>query len=224
MQENNAGKGNQSGLSWSTPSQNQGTTSNAQPNKEAKPQAPTKASPAPAAAATNGSSAGKYVGMVVVGILAGVIVAWGWNAMRSSSSDTTSNATSTTKTTGVAKNDSKSLGIDTSSVALGSDPGLTLMSPQPAGNSVAITKAIVSEPTWVVVYEDQNGKPGNALGAALFFPEKQGGTVELLRPTIAGKNYLAVKAVDNGDRKFSLKDDQPLSENGEVQWVTFQAN
>jgi len=80
----------------------------------------------------------------------------------------------------------------------------------------------VSAPTWIVVYENNAGQPGNALGAALFFPENQGGTVELLRGTTAGKSYLATEQVDNGDRKFSLKDDQFLSEDGVPQWVTFE--
>jgi hypothetical protein len=162
------------------------------------------------------SGVGKYAGMVVVGVLAGVLVAWGWSALRSASSGDAQNDTQKTAT-------STDLGVDISSTpALGSDPALTLMSPQASGTSVAVSKAIVSAPTWIVVYENKEGKPGNALGAALFFPERQSGTVELLRATVSGRSYLAVKQTDNGDRKFSLKDDPYLSEGSEVQWVTFE--
>lgn len=224
MQDNNGGKGKQGGLSWTTPSTPAHTPHSA----------PKHASPAPTSGGGKGpvpSSAGKYVGMVVVGVLAGVIIAWGWNAMRNNSgvaqNDTqqTGNATSTN---GANSNDrhasgGSNLGVNTGSIpALGSDPGLSIMSPQPAGMSVAISKAIVSAPTWVVVYENKEGTPGNALGAALFFPERQAGTVELLRATVPGRSYLVVKQVDNGDRKFSLKDDTFLSEGGEVQWVTVE--
>lgn len=217
MQENNGGKEKQGGLSWSTPS-----TPAAQHNaaSQHKPVVPAAKPAASAPLAASGSSAGKYIGMIVVGVLAGVIIAWGWSAMRTSPGTAQDdNGTGTATSTQEGNN----LGIDTGSVpALGADPAFSIMSPQSAGTSVAIKKAMVSAPTWVVVYENKDGKPGNALGAALFFPDRQGGTVELLRATVSGRSYLAVKQVDNGDRKFSLKDDQYLSEGGEVQWVTFE--
>ena len=198
----------QGGLSWSTP---------AQPTATPKPAAAPAPVRAPAAAAAGGARTGAYMGMLAVGILAGVVLAWGWSATRSSPSATSGTA-STTATTG-----STSLGVNVNSVpAVGADPSLSIMSPQPAGASVAVSKAIVSAPTWVVVYENKEGKPGNALGAALFFPEKQAGTVSLLRATVSGKSYLAVRQVDNGDRKFSLRGDPYLAEDGNVQWVTFE--
>ena len=207
MQENNGDSNNQnqkqSGLSWSTPLSSQAPAQ--------KPATSPKV-PASLKAPTSNASSAKYIGMIVVGVVAGIIIAWGWTALRSPASET---ATSTA--TG------GNLGVNTNTVpALGSDPALTVMSPQPAGRSVAIAKAIVSSPTWIVVYDNKDGKPGNALGAALFFPEGQSGTVALLRSTMPGKTYLVAKQVDNGDRKFSLKDDQLLSEGGVVQWVSFE--
>ncbi len=213
MQEKNSGTEKQGGLSWSTPA-----SSPAQPQKPAQAQQKPPAFSKPPAPAATASSSTKYAGMIAAGIVAGVLIAWGWSALRtpgSSAQQAQNNAATTSTDTG--------LGIGTSTVpALGSDPALTIVSPQPAGNSVAVAKAIVSGPTWVVIYENKDGQPGNALGAALFWPEKQNGTVELLRSTMPGKSYLAVKQTDNGDRKFSLKDDQFLSEGGAVQWVTFE--
>ena len=205
MQESK-GDNKQGGLSWSTPAQN--------PMPVQKMSAVPKVQVMPAPA----SSSAKYITMVVLGIIAGVIIAWGWSALRSpKESASTSPATST------AASAYTDTGIDTSAVpALGSASGLVIASPQIAGNSVAVAAAAVSSPTWIVVYENNSGKPGNALGAALFFPESKSGTVELLRATTAGKSYLAAKQVDNGDRKFSLKDDQFLTENGEVQWISFE--
>jgi hypothetical protein len=156
--------------------------------------------------------------MIVVGVIVGVLVAWGWSSMRPSGTPITASSTTTGSATA-----GTNLGVSTTSIpALGADPSLLIMSPQSSGRSVAIAKAIVSVPTWVVIYENKEGKPGNALGAALFFPERQTGSVELLRATTAGKSYLAVKQVDNGDRKFSLKGDPFLSEGGNVMWVTFE--
>lgn len=212
-QKNQGGQNNQSkqsGLSWSAP-QNQQQQANkmGMPSNNNKP------------ASSNDKSAAKYAGMAVVGIIAGVLIAWGWVSFQNGPDATSgANATSTSGST-TGGNNSGTIG-GTGTVGMGSNPALTIMSPQPAGTSVAVTKAIVSAPTWIVVYENNNGGPGNALGAALFFPERQTGTVELLRGTLPGKTYLAVKQLDNGDRKFSLRDDQFVSEGGEVQWVTFE--
>ncbi len=224
MQENNGNNQKQGGLSWSTPSSAQSTPAQKPAAAPAKMPTPPMKSNTPAPMGQGGAPA-KYVSMVIVGVIVGALIAWGYSAMHSSKmaagTDTGTMATSTDTT---STNSGTGLGADTAGmVGLGSDPSFTIPSPQAAGTSVAISKAVVSAPTWVVIYEDNNGKPGNALGAGLFFPDHQAGTVELLRSTTPGKSYLAVKQTDNGDRKFSLKDDQYLTENGTVQWVTFQA-
>lgn len=200
----------QGGLSWSMPS-SQVATSTPQ-----KPVVPLKQTAPSAAPVAQSSSSAKYIGMIVVGVIAGVLLAWGFAAWRAApSGEVSSNGSTATTTNG--------LGVSTTTLpAAGSDASFSIMSPQAAGMSVAIAKVAVSAPTWIVIYENKDGVPGNALGAALFFPESKSGTVELLRGTTAGKSYLAVKQVDNGDRKFSLKGDQYLSENGEVRWVTFE--
>ena len=208
MQEKNEGGRTQAGLSWSTPVANAPVQ---------KPVAPQKAAPAAAAKSATGGTTSKYVSMVVVGVLAGVLIAWGYSSWRTpADSVTTGTATTTADTNAATTADTTGLPV------IGSDAALTIASPQRPGTSVAVEKAVVSTPTWVVVYENKDGKPGNALGAALFFPEGQSGTVELLRGTVSGRSYLAARQVDNGDRKFSLKDDQFLTEGGKVVWVTFE--
>lgn len=189
-----------------------------QQNQPQKPLLPVSSAPVPVT--TSGGNTAKYAGMVVVGVIAGVLIAWGWSSWRPSPASTT-NGTATTTSSTTSTSTGGTTAVDTSTASL-SSASLSITSPQPAGDSVAVASAIVSAPTWVVIYEDNNGKPGNALGAALFFPGSPSGTVELLRATTAGKTYLAVKQVDNGDRKFSLKTDQLLAEGGQVQWVTFE--
>ena len=198
MSENNSNDQKQGGLSWTTPAQS--------PMPVQKPVITPNVQMMPPKQASNST---KYISMIVLGVIAGVIIAWGYSALRSPQEAASTSDTNT--------------GADTSTALISaSGLGLTIASPQIAGNSVAVAKAAVSAPTWIVVYENNAGQPGNALGAALFFPENQGGTVELLRGTTAGKSYLATEQVDNGDRKFSLKDDQFLSEDGVPQWVTFE--
>lgn len=224
MQQNEEQK---NGLSWSAPQSQQSSQSQLQrqPAPAQKALAPVQPKLSPAQ-----SSAGKYVALLVTGVIAGVLIAWTWSAMRSSGTPVaTSTATSTAqikKQTEVPKTALEPQGGEAAAAAPGaaegSDSSLMVMNLQAPGDSVAIAKAVVSSPTWVVVYEDNSGKPGNALGAALFFPDKQSGSVELLRPTVSGKSYLITKQVDNGDRKFSLKGDLPLTEGGVQMWVTLQ--
>ena len=51
-------------------------------------------------------------------------------------------------------------------------------------------------PTWVVVFENLGGKPGNALGAKMVFPGDTSGTVDLLRGTTAGQSYFVGEYVE----------------------------
>lgn len=202
--EQNDSPQKQNPLSWVSP--------NAQ--KPAAPAAQAVTKPSVPATAMANSSTGKYVGMVVVGVIAGILVAWAWTAGRTSSPADPATAST--------EQDANASASSTSTPAQGADPALSIMSPQTPGTTVTISKAIVDRPTWVVIYENKDGKPGNALGATLFFPERQAGSVSLLRATMSGRSYLAVKQVDDGDRKFELRGDQYLSEGGEVQWVTFE--
>jgi hypothetical protein len=101
---------------------------------------------------------------------------------------------------------------------------LTVASPQKAGLEVAVSNVNVSEPTWVVVYESRQGKPGNVLGASLFFAGGTSGTIELLRGTVAGQSYFVTERTDNGDHKFSLANDQLVLTDGQPSWTTFTAN
>lgn len=194
----------QTGLSWSAPTPKQ--------NASARP-----ASATPTSKTVTTSKGPLYASLLVAGVAVGVLAAWSsgfWS--KTQPAETTSNTTSAQTI-----NDTNTAILAEGLPAKGSDPSFTILTPQKAGLAVSIYKAIVAEPTWVVVYEDNGGKPGNALGAALFFPEHQAGAVELLRATIPGRSYLAVKQVDNGDRRFSLHEDVMLAEGGEVQWVEF---
>lgn len=202
----------QGGLSWSTPAQSK------------VPAHTNAAVPAPVLSAPTPQRTGVYAGILAAGVLVGIMLTWGWSSWRATPAISTATTTESALRESVNIANGIASGAAVSpAIAAGADPALSIMSPQPAGKSIKVDKAIVSSPTWIVVYDNKDGKPGNALGASLFFPEKQSGTVTLLRSTMPGKSYLAVKQVDNGDRKFSLRGDPYLSEGGVVQWVTFEA-
>jgi hypothetical protein len=101
---------------------------------------------------------------------------------------------------------------------------ITVASPQQAGFAVAVSKIMVKQPTWLVVYENNNGTPGNAIGAGLFFADSTSGTIELLRATLPGQSYLVGQSLDDGDKIFSLATDKPVrDEKGNPLFTEFTA-
>lgn len=91
---------------------------------------------------------------------------------------------------------------------------LVVPSPQTAGLEVSVSNISVQAPTWVVIYENYNGQPGNVLGAALFTSDRTSGTVSLLRGTLPGQTYFAGEARDDGDHMFSKVNDPALRDTG----------
>lgn len=203
----------QQNLSWSNPQQGQ----SAQPPKQEQKQPQQQAKPAPvvvsapAKSASSNRSAAKVTGWLAAGVVAGVVIAWGITGLvrhggtAATTAGSLQNATSTDE-------------------GASSGSGLLTVAAQKAGMSVAVSDVNVSEPTWVAVYESRSGKPGNVLGAALFFPGNPSGTVELLRGTVAGETYFVTELKDNGDHKFSMKADTPLMIDNQQAWESFTAN
>jgi hypothetical protein len=234
MQGTNNGQGNQnnqkqSSLSWSQPPQGSGNAGGAKPisqvasspvqSKISAPQATAKpVMPAPKKATSNGGSgAGRMAGIFAAGIVVGLVIGWGWFSLRTTPVEVATHTDSTSQTGSVAKGGTGSetsgstSGVSAgSSVApsgvAGSATGLSV-GVQSAGTQVAVSSVSVSAPTWVVVFDNNKGKPGNALGAALFFPGQKSGTVELLRATVVGNSYLVGEYVDNGNHIFSKQED-----------------
>ena len=167
-------------------------------------------------------------GIVVVGL---IVIAWFmWGGQKTAPGLTATSTASGTGTTAVVTGTGADMtgvpGTTTTTTTSGSS-ALAVASPQAAGLSVTITSATVSQPTWVVVYESLNGKPGRALGATLFFPENngKGGAVSLLRATMPGQSYLVGENIDSGDHVFSLHGDQAVvDQNGSPVWYSFNAN
>lgn len=163
--------------------------------------------------------------MFAGGVIVGVLLAWGWAAAMNRGS-VASTASSTVASTEVGSETSSNTNSNSSPVlAQGSmNESLDVSSPQKAGESVDIANASITKPTWIVVYDDSAGKPGNALGAKLFFTSGPG-IVTLLRSTVAGKTYLVGKYVDNGDHKYSKSTDtQVLNSDGTPELTSFKAN
>ena len=215
------GSGNKPTLSWSQPAAQK-------PISTPPPQAP-KQMPPKQGGDKEKSWLSSYAGIFAGGLIVGVIIGWGIHSMRSdevaiSKSSNQATSSTSTKSTSTKTNTSAAEGTNSNS-----DIGLTVPTPQASGLFVSISRASVSKPTWAVVYEDHNGVPGNALGAALFFPTSMGGltsgTVELLRGTLPGHTYLVGESLDDGDKMFSSASDKPVrDEKGNPILVQFKTN
>jgi hypothetical protein len=133
------------------------------------------------------------LGAFVAGIMVGTILGWWWSLTHKPSAGTPSKPAATA--------------VAPATQTFGT---LVIDQYQRAGDAVTIQTISVAAPTWVVVYENHDGKPGNALGATLFEPEMHSGTVLLLRPTVAGSSYFVGEQRDDGDKIFSLHADTPV--------------
>jgi hypothetical protein len=208
-------------LSWSTPvAPVQATAGAAQPIKAV---TPTPMQKSAAAAVATKSSSGKIVGWVIAVVVVVALAGWGLVALHSKNTAEAPMDTHVgTNTNALVSGTNTSAATQTAPTSGGS-ASIVIPSPQNAGMRVTVSQIDVPASTWVVVYEDRNGKPGNALGAAWFSQGMHSGVVELLRGTLAGQSYLVGESRDNGDKVFSLQTDQAVSDaQGNPLWVPLQ--
>ncbi len=195
-------------LSWSQPL----TTSTQKTEPQNKPgftPSSTKKSQAP----VQKSNTFRNVG-IIVALLAVVGIGWATFASKSK-------APETEKTAAAWNNSGNAAGTTTGSSL--QDGSVTIPSPQDAGLEITVANVRVSVPTWIVVYENYNGQPGNVLGAALFTSGRTSGAVDLLRGTLPGQTYFVGEARDDGDHKFSMANDPAVRDaNGNPLWVKFE--
>jgi|GEM_PF-1216239 len=222
-------QGQKSSLSWSQPIVPTSTPASVPPVVTSAPRSVTTA-----AVAADKSYTGTYVAIFVGGVIIGAFIGWaiagshnGGGAVTSTASSTALTVVSTASTTSNTAGAASTINLSGSTVA--SSGAFVVGSPQAAGFAVAVSQVVVSQPTWVVVYEDHAGVPGNALGAELFLPQSgnnsQSGTVELLRGTLPGQTYFAGEALDDGDKIFSLAGDKPVRDaQGNPVLVEFTTN
>lgn len=230
--QNNQNK--EGGLSWSQPPREGGFKPAAA--QKPTPQLSQKPAPAPAlaqkVAAKPAGTTGKgarvalFAGGALLGLVLGAVIFDGEGRQSgpvaggsATSTEQAAPGGATTEAEGTAEETAPASGAG----AAGRD--FFVVPPvQSAGFSVSVSQASVSGNSWIVVYESRNGERGNALGAALFSPERKSGTVRLLRTTIAGQTYFVGHRRDDGDRIFSMQKDLPVvGTNGEPVLVQFVA-
>ncbi len=173
------------------------------------------------------SGMGKIVSIFIAGLVVGFLIGWGWSATRPAPTTTTNTTQTTSADTQTADTGSSAvsgIGIsNTGNVTATGASSFTIPSPQDSGMQVAVASALVTQPTWIVVYDNVNSQPGRVLGAELIFPTTKSGAVDLLRGTLPGQKYFVGESVDDGDKIFSIQNDKPVRDaQGNPVWVTFQ--
>lgn len=225
MPEHNSTGNQKPTLSWSQPAAAKPINGNI---KSAEPvAAPVKAVPASASAKSNSSSGtGMYVGIFVAGLILGAALGWGITSNKSGSPVTTGSTDSTATITDTSTSGSNTATTQTGAdLSAGTGSTVVLAPNQQAGFAVVVSKVWVKQPTWLVVYEDTNGTPGNAIGAGLFFAGTTDGTIQLLRATLPGQSYFVGQSLDDGDKVFSLASDKPVRDvQGNPLFTQFTAN
>ncbi len=148
------------------------------------------------------------ISAAVIIIFVGALYAFGGNK-GSKNENVESNATSTISTTTPEKVEIYSTGLNSGSKIVANKVDKLSVVDQLADEFVAFSGVDFDSDTWVLVYEDKNGEPGNLLGSGLFFSGTTEGVTPLLRKTEAGKKYYVTFVKDNGDRVFELTVDKP---------------
>lgn len=164
------------------------------------------------------------VGAFVLGLIIGVLISSLWsktekNAVELKNSTTTAEKSTVVDETATSAQSSNEVAVTTVSKSP------LVINDQRAGLSVMVAEAEVADTNWVVIHEDRNGVPSNALGAARFVGGTTSGTIELLRGTVAGQKYHGIIYKDDGDKIFSMERDVPLrDEAGNPVGVVFKTN
>jgi hypothetical protein len=99
------------------------------------------------------------------------------------------------------------------------------MSDQYPGNVVYLSSVQVENPSWVAIQADNNGQPGEVIGALHFAGGINPGKITLTKPTVEGGTYYAVIYTDDGAVKFNATTDLPLKDsNGNVIMKVFHSS
>ncbi len=131
-----------------------------------------------------------------------------------------------TDTLGVSSSDGTGKGETASSIGkITFGPSAITIESQSAGTAVVVKRLVLGERSWVVIHEDERGRPGRILGAGRFTSGAHADVfVELLRNTVSGGVYYGMIHIDDGDDMFDSKLDTHLpDETGSPIMVRFSA-
>jgi len=178
---------------------------------------------------TSSNASAKVISALIIGLIVGFVAGAFWQERRlGPAEEPTAAATSDAvtmegksapaaevKDTKTAAEKKVEVGKKTAAVAtaisMGSVPKLSVAN-QAAGEHAFVAVSGVTEPVWIAVREEKDGKAGNILGARKVFADSADVDVTLLRPTVAGGTYGIFVYIDKGDASFNHKEDLIIEE------------
>ncbi len=161
----------------------------------------------------------KQIIFFVLGFFVGIVGLYSWSHFFSDTKDEEAleSVTKSSLEADLTPQHNVSVGNDSATTIspLSVQSDAVVVASQGAGDSVLVKSVDLDskyDSGWVVVHELNGGVIANALGATRVDPGKSENVkVYLLRGTEHNKNYVVVLYKDNGDKEFSLKTDEPIS-------------
>ena len=96
---------------------------------------------------------------------------------------------------------------------IASSPSAITIENQPSSSAVEVKRLVLGARSWVVIHEDERGRPGRILGAGRFMAGAHTDvSVELLRGTESGGVYYGMIHIDSGDDTFDSTLDTHLTD------------
>ena len=94
------------------------------------------------------------------------------------------------------------------------EKNLVLVSDYTAGKTATVARVVLEKPGYVMIHEDASGKPGAIIGTSAFLPagESSDVAVNLKRASNDGEVLYAMLHTDDGDGKFNVTVDVPLTD------------
>ncbi len=169
----------------------------------------------------------KTVVSFVVGLLVGGLLVWAFaggpeEAPKDTKAESDTKTLTTDKDTKTTTKEDVDAGTDKDAAMPVGEGSVAVDGEAKAGMSVALTDVTFpSKEGWVGVRNLNDGKLGMILGVARFSTEQglNPKEIQLLTPTVAGREYAIVFYSESGDRKFNLANDVQI----EGEFATFTA-
>jgi len=151
----------------------------------------------------------RYSAIFVLGLLLGIGSTWLW--FTRDTDQVAQNADIQQETGMVGDDEDSSLVSENGISGVVTEGGYSVsVSDQFPGLNVELEKVVFAESGWAAVYEDNNGEPGNILGARRFDAGESTGTIQLLRAMEEDLLYYVILHLDDGDRQFDFKKDNQI--------------
>lgn len=97
------------------------------------------------------------------------------------------------------------------------------VSDQANGGSVTIDNYVLNKPGYIVIHEvTSEGAPGTIVGQSGYLAEGRGQDLEVTAKIVAGKEYMAMIHVDNGDKRFNASQDSAALSDGKTIMANFK--